>query len=109
MKVETVSNMPHQDAMEELKAYVEGVLGGKIVTENMGYCGKCGKWEDLRFGVCFDCAFPLCPFQLGDCDFKHLGYGINHEVIVYTDQYVDREGKTHCEGELCNRAKSVIV
>ncbi len=26
-----------------------------ISTDNMGKCGSCGKWEDLRMGCCFDC------------------------------------------------------
>lgn len=29
-----------------------------IIAENMGTCKRCGKYRDLRFGVCFDCATP---------------------------------------------------
>jgi len=41
-------NEPTQEKIAELKAYVEGVLHGKVIMEQMGNCKKCGKHDDLR-------------------------------------------------------------
>ena len=31
--------------------------GVKIIEDfGWGYCKRCGRFKDLRFGVCFDCA-----------------------------------------------------
>ena len=30
--------------------------GTMIITENMGFCKVCGKYDDLRCRVCFHCA-----------------------------------------------------
>jgi hypothetical protein len=99
---------PTQDEIEELNAYVKGIRGGYVIQENMGYCGKCGEWEDLRFGICFECVFDRCPLPLGECEFLHFGYW-KHKIVVYNDQYVGLKGEIYCNSELCDRAKEVMV
>lgn len=111
MKTEDVSNMVPQDEIEELKVYVEGVLGGKVITENMGYCGKCGAWEDLRGGMCFDCSFPLCPLPKGDCEGRKLVYCGQGTKQIWVDlTYTDQEGKIHCDRDqgFCDKAKKIV-
>jgi len=54
---------PTKEQIRELKAYIEGVLGGKVIMEQMGYCKKCGKYKDLRNGLCWDCAIPICEME----------------------------------------------
>jgi len=81
------------EKIDELKAYVEGVLHGKVVMEQMGYCKRCGKWEDLRLGVCFDCAMPNCTRPT--CPFKKLVFNVHHERVWKDMVYRDTvNGKT---------------
>jgi hypothetical protein len=40
---------------EEVKAFVKGILGGYVSTDNWGYCKGCGRWKDLRYGYCYEC------------------------------------------------------
>ena len=100
---------PTKDEIAELKAYVEGVLHGKVIMEQMGYCRKCGKWEDLRFGLCFDCVFPACPLET--CGFKRLVYcGQGRKQIWKDYRYVGVKGKVYCDRPegLCAKAKLVL-
>lgn len=80
---------PSKDEIVELKAYVEGVLHGKVIMEQMGYCKRCGKYDDLRFGLCFDCVFPFCP--LDKCDKKRI-----EKTGIYDYRYKNLKGNFHC-------------
>jgi hypothetical protein len=37
-----------EECMDKMRIYE--------VKENWDYCKGCGRWEDLRYGYCFDCA-----------------------------------------------------
>jgi len=85
-----------KEELDELKAYVEGVKGGIVITEQMGHCKHCGKWEDLRLGVCFDCAVPACIRE--KCPFKRLVYcGQGRKQIWVDSIYTGLKGKRYCD------------
>lgn len=87
-----------KDELTETKAYLEGVLHAKVVTEQMGYCKKCGKWDDLRMGVCFDCAVPACPRP--KCPFLRLVFCGQRQgkKRIWTDYtYKGLSGKVYCD------------
>jgi hypothetical protein len=93
-----------KEEIEELKAFLKA-KNCYVATENMGYCKRCGKWEDLRFGLCFDCVFPLCP--LPKCEEKRIVKQVNKTFKVFDYRYTDLKGKVYCtrnEG-LCSLAK----
>lgn len=93
--------------VDELKAYVKGVLHGKVITEQMGNCKRCGKYADLRYGFCFDCVFPKCPLEI--CGYRKLVFNLKGERVWKNLQYVGRNGEVYCdriEG-LCAKAKNV--
>jgi len=78
---------------DELKAYVEGVLCGYLATDNMGTCQKCGKHEDLRCGLCFNCAHVTCPRE--HCPFRKLVYDIHRQRVWADLTYT--EDKVYCD------------
>ena len=101
-----MTEVPTNEQINELKAYVEGVLHGKVIMEQMGPCKRCGTYEDLRFGLCFDCVFPACP--LNNCGFKRLVYYGHGRKQKWTNlQYIGRYGKVYCDREegLCAKAR----
>jgi len=82
--------------LDELKAYVEGVMHGTLVMEEMGYCKRCGKWQDLRLGVCFDCAVPACVRPR--CPFMRLVYCGQGRIQKWRDStYTGLQGKVYCD------------
>ena len=90
---------PSEDEIKELKAYVEGVLHGKIIMEQMGKCEKCKKYDDLRNGLCFDCTFPICILK--KCNIyreepKIKAKRIDAKYETTGWQYEDSEHKVHC-------------
>jgi len=97
------------DEIEEVKAYVEGVLGGKIIQENMGICKGCGKHEDLRQGYCFECVFPRCPFPKGECEGKRLVFNSKRQR-VWVDLTFVTDNKIFCDRDagLCAKAKNFL-
>ena len=79
--------------LEEFEAYLKGVLRVEVIRERMGNCEKCGKYEDLRGGLCFDCAMPECTMT--QCSI------IDSTAVRKMDcfdnyRYRDSEGKWHC-------------
>ena len=94
--------------VDELKAYVEGVLHGKVITEQMGYCKRCGRYEDLRFGLCFDCVFPKCPLE--SCSHRKLVFNAKRERVWKNLQYIGKDGKVYCDrlDGLCATAKNFL-
>lgn len=84
-----------KDQIEELKAFLKA-KNGYVATENMGYCKHCGKWQDLRMGVCFDCAIPNCTRP--SCPFKRLVYcGQGRKQIWKDSTYTMMKGKIKCD------------
>jgi hypothetical protein len=82
--------------INELKAYVEGILHGKVIMEQMGSCKICGKQEDLRQGVCFDCSVPACLRH--HCPFRKLVYCGQGNKRVFVDlTYKGLQGKIYCD------------
>jgi len=61
-----------------------------ISTDNMGRCSGCNKWDDLRFGYCFDCA---CAGErrAAHCSILgHIGKGMKHIAGGYwTEARID--------------------
>lgn len=99
-----------KEELDELKAYVHGVKGGVIVTEQMGYCKRCGKWQDLRFGVCFDCAMSACLRPR--CPFKRLVYCGQGRKQIWKDMvYVGLQGKRYCDRDegVCSEIDYVVA
>ena len=86
---------PSKEQINEIKAFVEGVLHGKVITENMGNCKRCGKYDDLRMGFCFDCVFKLCPRK--NCPFRQLVYNVKRERVWRDLTFTDLKGKIHCD------------
>ncbi len=86
-------NQPSDEEIAELKAYAK-VKHIMIIQEQMGYCRKCGKHDDLRCGLCFDCVFPLCPKE--KCEKKRIVKEVNGNFAIYNFQYKDLKGKIHC-------------
>ena len=99
---------PSKDEIEELKAFLKA-KNCYVATENMGYCERCGKWEDLRFGLCFNCVFPLCP--LPKCDKTRIVKRVDKTFRLFDCTYEDLKGKIHCQRDegLCRKAKEVKV
>ncbi len=62
-------------------------MGGHVVTEQMGNCKVCGKYEDLRGGFCFDCAHTKCPRH--HCPFRKLGFNSNRQRVWGSLCYID--------------------
>jgi len=82
--------------LEELKAFVKGVKNGYIIQENWGYCKKCGKYEDLRMGFCFDCCVPACIRE--SCPFRRLVYCGQGRKQIWVDWvYKGLKGKRYCD------------
>lgn len=99
-----------EDEIKELKAYVEGVLHGYVITEQMGNCKICGKYEDLRFGVCFDCAVPACIRD--KCPFRRLVYHGQGRHQIWKDYvYVGLKGKRYCDRDegICSDSEYFIA
>jgi hypothetical protein len=84
-----------EDNIEELKAFLKA-KNCYVATESMGYCKKCGKWKDLRSGLCFDCAVPACIRE--KCPFERLVYCGQGRKQIWKDMiYTGFEGKRHCD------------
>jgi len=82
-----------KDNIDELKAYVEGVLHGKVIMEQMGNCKKCGKYDDLRGELCFDCAMPICIMT--KCPI--LKPNVKRKLDCFDNyRYRDSKGIWHC-------------
>ena len=99
--------MSSEDEVREIKAYVKAVVGGHVVTDNMGYCEKCGEYRDLRMGHCFDCVFTECPLE--KCTHLNYVYNVKRER-VWKDSTFTTHGKTYCNrtGGLCDEAVTVL-
>ena len=103
-------SVPKKEQIEELKAYVEGVLHGIVVMEQMGNCRICGKYEDLRRGVCFDCAVPACIRE--SCPFKRLVFcGQGRKQIWVDSVYTGLKGKRYCDRNkgVCSDQEYVVA
>jgi hypothetical protein len=92
-------NNPTKEEIQELKVYVEGVMNGYVCQEQMGNCKICGKWEDLRLGVCWDCGMPICKHD--HCPFRKLVYCGQGRKQIFVDlrDFVgyDKSGKVRCD------------
>ena len=97
--------MNNADEVRAIKAYVKAVVGGHVVTDNMGYCKKCGEYKDLRMGFCFDCAFTDCPLE--KCNHKKLVYNAKRERVIKDLTYSTMDGRVVCNSPegLCEEAK----
>ena len=104
---------PTKEEIDELKAYVTGVMNGYVVTEQMGNCKICGKYEDLRCGVCWDCAMPVC--KRDHCPFRKLVYCGQGRKQIFVDfkDYIgySESGKVRCDRDegLCSDREYAIA
>jgi hypothetical protein len=103
---------PTKEQIDELKSYVTSVMNGYVVTEQMGNCRICGKYEDLRCGVCWDCAMPVC--KRDHCPFRKLVYCGQGRKQIFTDfrDYIGykESNKVRCDREsLCSDREYAIA
>jgi hypothetical protein len=73
---------PTKDQIDELKSYIKA-NNGYVASEQMGYCKKCGKWQDLRMGICWDCGIPDC--KRDHCPFRKLVYCGQGRKQIFVD------------------------
>lgn len=97
---------PSEEDILELKAYVEGVKHGHVVMEQMGYCKICGRWEDLRLGVCWDCAMPCCKHD--HCPFRKLVFCGQGRLQIFVD-YRDYIGYEKSFKVRCDRPEGLCT